>query len=525
MKIHKLILFFLVFCFSGCVETIETDSQQVNFKEEFKTENKFKLELFNTDTTYAIRIMPQGDPNLNPNWQWYSSESQSIYYKNSTSIVQVPGLPTTPFFTNGHILADATSNDKKDMWPEDGWMLVARDFGTSLDAIRYPFFILYNKYTGILRVCIFNAPQDNYTDYLVKLSYTNSSDRKAIFTSDSDFKSYLNNFDTNISKSVMAKVSVNQGWVHADFHMFGYDASISSNTELKIELFGSNFSNLTMSSTAFSLEGKIGSTSPTNNGLSLLDAVNYTDGIYKGVNGIVDALNKVKQGKNASTQNNLTNLQNSLTLPSWTSFIGPTLSLIKTILGGKNSVATSPTPIRLTGNLAFSGSISSQVLLQQLTFSLKQDNSKPEVYKPIQNIPWGVFNLNSLPIFINSSYSECYYDPSNSIDECIEEGYWEIVFNRDVNYIINPSLGLINPTIEYFIPGLHSNGQFVSSSTNYINNYYKTNTNPQGDFYGPPPPRSNKIGIKVTYGLPTRKNYDTELIFIKEYDYRLSSDL
>lgn len=523
MKIFKYLVILPVLLFSSCVDSFDSMIDDERLSEQ-KVKESFSLRPLALDSINAFRIMPPGDPNLNSSWQWYTSDSQTMYYRNSTNIIQVPGSPRTPFFTNGHILADATNDDNKDMWPEDGWMLVVRDFGTAADAIRYPFFILYNKYTGLMRVCIFNAPQDNYTDYLLKLSYTNSSDKKALFTSDSDNLSFLNNFETNISKSVMSKVPVNQGWVYADFHMFGYDPTITSSTELKIELFGSNFSNLTMSSTSFTLEGKIGTTSPTNNGLSLSDAVNYTDGIYKSTTGIVEAINKIKEGKNNSTKSNLDNLAGALTLPTWTSFIGPVISLVKTFLGGKNSVATSPTPIRMSGNLAFSGTISSQVLLQSMTFSLLSSNTKPEVYKPVQNIPWGVFNINSIPIFLNSSWYGCNYDPYLEIDECIEEGYWEIVFNRDFQYSINPNLGLVNPVIEYFIPGFHTNSQFVSSSTNYINNYYKSNTNPQGDSYGTPPPRSNKIAVKFTYGIPTNKKYDSELVFVKLYDYRLSSD-
>ena len=43
----------------------------------------------------------------------------------------------------------------KDFWPEDGWELLAKDFGLPggiSQATENPFYALYNKYTGKLRV-------------------------------------------------------------------------------------------------------------------------------------------------------------------------------------------------------------------------------------------------------------------------------------------------------------------------------------------------------------------------------------
>jgi hypothetical protein len=57
------------------------------------------------------------------------------YYPQGQPNLVVPGIPLL-----------------KDFKPEDGWEVVYYDFGTPINAVNDPIFVLYNKYKAILRV-------------------------------------------------------------------------------------------------------------------------------------------------------------------------------------------------------------------------------------------------------------------------------------------------------------------------------------------------------------------------------------
>lgn len=93
-----------------------------------------------------------------------------------------PGVATTivnPYFDQSlnpttFNLADAV---KKDFAPEDGWELLYRSFGTASQGVKTPFFVLYNKYNGTVRVFanIVNSGESAYTAAAIRFSYTRPS--------------------------------------------------------------------------------------------------------------------------------------------------------------------------------------------------------------------------------------------------------------------------------------------------------------------------------------------------------------
>jgi hypothetical protein len=81
-----------------------------------------------------------------------------------TSVDGTPGVATTivnPYFDQSlnpttFPLANAVV---KDFAPADGWELLYRSFGTALNGVRTPFFVLYNKYNGTVRAFAFDWSQ------------------------------------------------------------------------------------------------------------------------------------------------------------------------------------------------------------------------------------------------------------------------------------------------------------------------------------------------------------------------------
>jgi hypothetical protein len=178
------------------------------------------------------RVMPAGDPNLDPNWDWtqtVAGQGHQMYYSTASGQI-LPAQAQTPFRKNGEdffVYNESTA----DMYKEDGWMLVARDFGTTSQAPQLPFFILYNKYRGLLRVFTLNVNGTSNTLYQMRLGFRNTSPKPAVFTlSSSDpSKRFLDNFDSNGFLRYLG-VATPGGWYYGEFNLAGYDPNISPNT-------------------------------------------------------------------------------------------------------------------------------------------------------------------------------------------------------------------------------------------------------------------------------------------------------
>ncbi len=182
-----------------------------------------------TETGCAINTLTTNPDQVPGSFDW-RSQYFTIYLNSNNS---GPGNATTivnPFFDQS--LNPSTFNLAnavvKDFAPADGWELLYRSFGTALDGVRTPFFVLYNKYNGTIRVFanIVNSGEHPYTAAAIKLSY-----EKTVFEGRRQ-TAILNQLgSTTFSMSEMQKNAVhysptsylnsginnNYYWVYADF--------------------------------------------------------------------------------------------------------------------------------------------------------------------------------------------------------------------------------------------------------------------------------------------------------------------
>ena len=127
-----------------------------------------------------LNITDPNDPNLNPNWEWWNYQPHTLYYSPTGTNNNISPISTyLPYFSQGNILNTGT---ELDMSKADGWVLAFKDFGTPTRAIDFPFFALYNKYRGIFRVMLYNAPRVSGTYFKADLSFVNQSNTAGIFT-------------------------------------------------------------------------------------------------------------------------------------------------------------------------------------------------------------------------------------------------------------------------------------------------------------------------------------------------------
>jgi hypothetical protein len=109
----------------------------------------------------------------------WRTENFSIYLSSQNGTSGVATTIVNPFFDQSlnpttFILADAI---EKDFAPVDGWELLYKSFGSSQQGVKIPFFALYNKFNGTVRVFanIVNSGESPYTAAGIKLSFQNPS--------------------------------------------------------------------------------------------------------------------------------------------------------------------------------------------------------------------------------------------------------------------------------------------------------------------------------------------------------------
>ncbi|MEM6828986.1 MAG: hypothetical protein AAF551_00625, partial [Bacteroidota bacterium] len=166
------------------------------------------------------RVLPVGDPNLNANWNWENSQ-WVVYF---TNVLGTIGTANTinPFF-NDPIFGNADPN-QIDMRASDGWMLVARDFGTPTSAPRHPWIMLYNRYRGLMRVCVLRTADLLTSDQNLSLTFDNSvtAPSSFIFTGETE---QLANTKTGSLQ-----------WMVGEVNLQGYDPSINQQARLRVNI-------------------------------------------------------------------------------------------------------------------------------------------------------------------------------------------------------------------------------------------------------------------------------------------------
>ena len=84
----------------------------------------------------------------NKNWDWTDPNEYPDYFYISGK----QPIPAVFPFTDVNL---GVVTEYADYEPEDGWVLLFKDFGSQRLPVKMPYMVLYNKYTGIMRAFIF----------------------------------------------------------------------------------------------------------------------------------------------------------------------------------------------------------------------------------------------------------------------------------------------------------------------------------------------------------------------------------
>ncbi len=304
------------------------------------------------------RILPAGDPNLDPNWNWESSQWVAYFTNIGGSI----GTASTvnPFF-NDPIFGNADPS-QIDMRASDGWMLVARDFGTPTSAPRHPWIMLYNKYRGLLRVCVLRTSDLLTSDQNLSLEFDSSvvAPTSFIFTGETE---QLANTKTGSLQ-----------WMVGEFNLQGYDPTINRQARLRVNIREVANQDITLNG-GITLIG-VAQPKPKPFGVSnLFEIGSYTSKLFDKLPDFGD--------------NTFKDVVKDLTKPE---LLGAAGGLIKSF----TSSGKSPTyNISLVGEIALQGTMSLSTQRGTVDVYLRTDANNSGQYKALNNIPWGVMRYKS----------------------------------------------------------------------------------------------------------------------------------
>lgn len=77
------------------------------------------------------------------------------------SLIRSPFYARETMYGNQNVnILDLPNTTWRDCLPEDGWVLVQKDFGAPGKFINHPYLILYNRFSGLLRIFLLVGQED-----------------------------------------------------------------------------------------------------------------------------------------------------------------------------------------------------------------------------------------------------------------------------------------------------------------------------------------------------------------------------
>ena len=355
------------------------------------------------------------DGRVSSDWDFTDQSFYTLYYddpegggiqSNSTQLPQYAGLgPATASFSAG------------DLDPAKGWRLIQRDFGNASRAPAAPYYMLYNKYSGILRLFLYNTAPGEYTFSSARLSHASTGDK----TSTLEFEDPRASINDYVDGTRLETVSdAGAGWIYADFNLQSYDPDVSSaaNAQYQLKLVGVRESDVQLEG-GITLQQVLASSSGSS--ISFADIGAAREQGKRNFSKVTDALSWIQTEADSAEANDkwyadiMTDLAATADdVSSFGPWVGAAVGVIKTFLGSGNGGST---PLRFRGDLELSGDITTDFKLFALTFRVPGADhpANPSAGRPIPayDQPTGILGIRNRPEVYSStdfqSESGCQY--------------------------------------------------------------------------------------------------------------------
>lgn len=284
-------------------------------------------------------------------------------------------------------------------------------------------------------------------------------------------------------------------------------------------MWGLDESKIQLDSTKFTLNEVMSSATPSGSsagGVNLMDALNQGVRYYNQVNDQKKSLQeRVDKATGSEWWLNPAKQLLQGGLATVAPYLGGLVGLVTAFLGGSSS-ATAREPLNLQGVLQMRGTISTPRQIVAMDFALAIGPSGPDFYRPLQRIPWGVFNLRARPVMHVFAAEEFVTDYGTPI---MSRGDYSFT-NNPLSYVLNPAAGVtITSTKVAFVYGNAAPSPFdatASGSSGYVQ--YFCNGSPCYYQQWGDTPASIAVELKLHINSPTRYS-DRDLVMYKIFPY------
>jgi hypothetical protein len=239
-------------------------------------------------------------------WEWYfpnQATGQTV-----STMLENPYW-ATPNMINANII-DLANTLNKNYDPVDGWELLQRQMGSPgvySNGKLNPFVLLYNKYTGTIRVFINITNSSRAKTALVKLRFQNGSPQTALLSSNTAVAESIRDYGLN--KELMmpndySNAGNNNGtyWVFADFQVAYDPCTCSVPATIFIAAYLTDKMDIIASIKNTTISENIVSDGSTNNNLNFKSAISLVAGAgesaksyYESADKFVDEVAKFNQ--------------------------------------------------------------------------------------------------------------------------------------------------------------------------------------------------------------------------------------
>lgn len=389
-----------------------------------------------------------GDANGNSNWNWEITDKTlgpaycNNWYARTSSVSTKLTLMGSPFADPGTGAIDLI-RQSHDYTQAKGWVLLRRDFGCS-HVTAYPYFVLYNKYTGMIRVFVYQpVEQTHYTGIAVQIEPVKNPRPATTATADNVMAApdkYLTTTASDtIGKGLVAagESGGSGGWTLAQFNP-GFDPNIQNavytGAGLKFTVFGvtsfdmtANIRGVSVSSTDpkvynYNYAPKIPPTNSGGGSFSFKATGEKFTNFGSNVSSLRDAIKKAAEGIAAGTKDTtsktpagkahldaIQTVIKALDDKTFLSVLGDVASVlsiggavlklagaVQGLFGGSSSTPASA-PVYTSYNFVLNGTMTAQDIAETFILhipgTVQPDNSNAPYYQ----CALGIFNLTNTP--------------------------------------------------------------------------------------------------------------------------------
>lgn len=419
----------------------------------------------------STRPMAQGDPNLDPSWEWQSEDMVALY--SSTTGKEVgEHKARLPFFSSGNPLRTFKNPD---FLPEDGWVLVHRDFGTAGSAPVFPYFTLYNKYRGIFRVMLFNAEQREGSYLLGELAFLDGAkflEARAGLMTMADVRpenGVLDSYDPTFKMSAVSKMTAYQSWAVFDFPMVGFEPELGK----RDPVLSFRLTSIEKKELALKTDGDIQLMQTFENGPdvqpgqstfeTMKSAASKGYATYKTVSGFIE--NEIQSEaamKKHGTQDwyKAVKALSDSKVGSFIPYVAAMGSVLEFFVGGANS-ASAWEPLKFMGQLHLntSGTLTSSRDLWANDFFVRPGKTQEHLaQRPLRQVPWGICNLVTLPKVDVAKVTPYVRNNWNGCDVTV-------ILLQEPKIVVNPDCGmeLVATRVAFTVEDRKNGGRQASS--------------------------------------------------------------